>query len=218
MHSIETLDVIGHCNEVLPSTFFRQKHETIHIAVLFPGFGYTVQMPLMYYPGRLLVESGADVLLVGYNYSQRPDFHSASADERDLWLRADTIAAYEAALTQRNYDRVTLVGKSIGTRAIGHLLVTQERLPSPQCVWLTPILGNERLCAQIKQRPHRALFVVGTADSHYDPVKLAEVQQATGGEAVVIENADHSLEIAGDIVKSIRALEGIIAEMQKFLR
>jgi hypothetical protein len=60
--------------------------------------------------------------------------------------------------------------------------------------------------------------VVGTADSHYDPVKLAEVQQATGGEAVVIENADHSLEIAGDIVKSIRALEGIIAEMQKFLR
>jgi len=218
MHSIETLDVIGHCNEVLPSTFFRQKHETTHIAVLFPGFGYTVQMPLMYYPGRLLVESGADVLLVGYNYSQRPDFHSASADERDLWLRADTIAAYEAASTQRNYDRVTLVGKSIGTRAIGHLLATQERLPSPQCVWLTPILGNERLCAQIKQRPHRALFVVGTADSHYDPVKLAEVQQATGGEAVVIENADHSLEIAGDIVKSIRALEGIIAEMQRFLR
>jgi hypothetical protein len=67
MHSIETIDVIGYRNEVVPCTFFRQEHKTGHIAVLFPGFGYTTQMPLMYYPGQLLVQSGADVLLVGYN-------------------------------------------------------------------------------------------------------------------------------------------------------
>jgi len=58
---------------------------------------------------------------------------------------------------------------------------------------------------------------VGTADSHYDPVKLTEVQKATAGAAMVIENADHSLEIRGDIVQSIRALEGIMAEIEKFL-
>ncbi len=217
MHSIETLNIIGHRNEVLRSTFFRQKDEAVHIAVIFPGFGYTAQMPLMYYPGRLLLQSGADVLLVGYNYFQRPDFRSAPDEERDVWLRTDTMAAYEAALVQRDYERVTLVGKSIGTRGMGHLLTGTEPLPSPQCVWLTPILRNDQLCAQIIQRPCPSLFVVGTADSHYDPVKLAEVQQATGGEAMVIEDADHSLEIPGDIVKSIRALEGIIAEIRKFL-
>ena len=217
MHSIETLDVIGYRNEVVPSTFFRQEHDTNHIAVLFPGFGYTGQMPLMYYPRQLLLESGADVFLVGYNYSQRPDFQSSPVEERDIWLRTDAIAAYKAALAQRNYERVTLVGKSIGTRAIGHLLATEERLPSLGCVWLTPILRNQQLCAQIKQRPHRALFVVGTADSHYDPAKLAEVQQATAGEVMVIENADHSLEITGDIVQSIQVLEGLIGEIQKFL-
>ncbi len=217
MHSVETIDVIGYRNEAVPCTFFRQEHDANHIAVLYPGFGYTAQMPLMYYPGRLLVEFGADVLLVGYNYSQRPDFLSASGEERDLWLRTDTIAVYEMALAQRNYERVTLVGKSIGTRAIGHLLASEERLPSLRCVWLTPILRNERLCTQIRRRPHRALFVVGTADSHYDAAKLAEVQQATGGEAMVIENADHSLDIRGNVVESIRALEGIIREIQEFL-
>ncbi|MGB6068525.1 MAG: alpha/beta family hydrolase [Desulfomonilaceae bacterium] len=217
MHSIETLNIVGHRNEILPSTFFRQKDESPHIAVIFPGFGYTAQMPLMYYPGRLLLESGADVLLVGYNYFKRPDFRSAPDEERDVWLRTDTIAAYEAALAERDYERVTLVGKSIGTRGMGHLLSTTDPLPSLQCVWLTPILRNEQLCAQIKQNPCSSLFVVGSADSHYDPVKLAEVQQATGGKAIVIENADHSLEIPGDIVESIRALEGIIAEIQKFL-
>lgn len=36
MHSIETLDVIGYRNEVVPCTFFHQEPSTSHIAVLFP--------------------------------------------------------------------------------------------------------------------------------------------------------------------------------------
>ena len=50
--------------------------------------------------------------------------------------------------------------------------------------------------------------MVGTADSHYDPAKLAEVQQATAGEVMVIENADHSLEIAGDTFNLFGSLKG----------
>ena len=217
MHYIETFDVIGHRNEVVPSTFFRQEHKTNHIAVLFPGFGYTVQMPLMYYTGRLLSESGADVFLVGYNYSQQPDFQAASGEEREIWLRTDTTAAYKMALAQRNYERVTLVGKSIGTRAIGHLLATEEPPPSLRCIWLTPILRSELLRNQMKRTPHQALFVIGTSDPHYDPEILAEVQEATAGQVMVIDNADHSLEITGDIVQSIHVLEGLITEIQKFL-
>jgi len=216
MHAVETLAVIGYRHEMVPCTLYRQEHVTNHIAVVFPGHGYTGRMPLMYYPRQLLLQSGADVLLVEYNYSERPDFQSASVEERDLWLKTDIIPAYEAAFSQRDYERVTLVGKSIGTRAIGHLLATEDRLPSLSCVWLTPIVRNEQLYAQIKQRPHKALFIVGTNDPHYDQAKLSEVQQATAGQAMVIANADHGLEIAGDIVRSIHILEGIIAAMQKF--
>jgi hypothetical protein len=174
-------------------------------------------MPLLYYARQLLLVAGADVSVVGYNYSENPDFLAASFEARDLWLREDTIAAYTTAVSQRNYERVTLVGKSIGTRAIGHLFATDQPLPSLRCVWLTPILRNETLCAQIRQRPHRALFVVGTADSHYDTVRLAEAQEATAGEALVIEGADHSLEVKGDVVESVRVLERVMGEIQKFL-
>ena len=127
------------------------------------------------------------------------------------------MAAFKTAKAQRNYKRVTLVGKSIGTRAIGHVLASAEPLPSLQCIWLTPILRSETLRAQIKHRPHRALFLVGTADSHYDPVQLHECQQATAGASLVIENADHSLEIRGDIVQSIGILARIMEEIEKFL-
>jgi hypothetical protein len=217
VNSIKTLDVIGYDYEVVPCTFFRQEEETDHIAVLFPGFGYSGQMPLLYYPRQLLLTTGADVFVVGYNYSKDQHFLSASYEERDLWLREDTIACYKAAMAQRNYERVTLVGKSIGTRAIGHLFSSDEQLPSLACVWLTPILRNDLLCAQIKQRPHQALFVAGTADPQYDPGKLAEVQQATAGQTLVIEGADHSLEIMGDIVGSIRVLERMVGEIKEFL-
>jgi hypothetical protein len=72
------------------------------------------------------------------------------------------------------------------------------------------------LYAQINRKPHRTLFVIGTADSHYDPEKLAEVQHATAGRALVIEDADLSLELTGNIVQSVRIPEGIIAEVQTF--
>lgn len=217
MNSIESLNVTGYRNEPVPCTSFRQEQETNHIAILYPGFGYSGQMPLLYYPRQILLADGADVFVAGYNYAERPDFMAASLEERELWLCADTIAAYKGAVAQRTYERVTLVGKSIGTRAIGHLLATDEPLPSLRCVWLTPILRSETLSTQIKQRRHRALFVIGTADSHYDGERLADAQRATDGETMIIENADHSLEIKGDIATSIRWLEGIMARIDRFL-
>lgn len=217
MHSVETLNILGYRNEAVANTFFRQKHETRHVAILLPGLGYTAHMPIMYYPGRLLVARGADVLRVEYTYSRRPDFQALSDEGQDRWFHADVLAAYDAALAQRDYERLTLVGKSIGTLAIGYLLTTKAQLPQPQCVWLTPLLKNEQLRAQIKQVKHRALFVIGTADPEYDQARLAEVRQATSGESIVIDDADHNLEIAGDVAQSIRAIQQVIDGIQKFL-
>jgi hypothetical protein len=216
LDSRKKLHVVGY-RRVVSCTFFRQEEDTDHISVLFPGFSYSDEMPLLYYPRQLLRAAGADVFAVGYNYSENPDFLAASPEERDLWLKTDAIAAYEIAVSQRDYERVTLVGKSIGTRAIGYLMATQEHFPSLGCVWLTPILRNETLCVQMKHKPHRALFVAGTADSEYIPERLAEIQQATKGQALILENADHSLEIEGDIVRSVRVHEGVISEIERFL-
>jgi len=62
-----------------------------------------------------------------------------------------------------------------------------------------------------------SLFVIGAADAHYDPTSLEEVRHATHGQTVVIEGADHGMDIAGDPVASVRAVEQIVAALVRFL-
>jgi hypothetical protein len=217
MFSITSLDISGYRSEPVPNTFIRQDHETQHLAMLFPGYGYRATMPALYYPERLLAARGADVLRLEYAYDRRADFRALPEAERDLWFFTDMEAACDTGLAQRAYGQITLVGKSIGTLAMGHLVTTDARLQQAQCIWLTPLLRNDQLRAQIKRGKQRALFVIGAADGHYDPRYLAEVERATNGQSVVVEKAGHSLEIPGDVVQSLRALEQIMQKMISFL-
>lgn len=218
MYQFKSLDIAGYRGEQVPNTFLRQDGEAQHIAILFPGMGYTCHMPLLYYPTELLLGKGADVLQVEYTYRRRDDFQSASDEEQTRWFVADVTAALRAALAQRAYTQVTLIGKSLGTLALGHLLSTEEMLREARGVWLTPLLRNERLRAQIKKWAGRSLFVIGTADAHYDANLLSEVEAATGGESLVVDGADHSVEIEGDILASLRALERVVRAVDEFVR
>jgi predicted alpha/beta-hydrolase family hydrolase len=217
MHSVETLEIAGYRNKPVPNTFFWQQEETRHLGILFPGLGYTSHMPLLYYPGRLLLFHGADLLRVEYAYEKDENFHSLPPGERSRWLAADATAACSSGLSQRNYDHITLIGKSIGTLALGHLITTHPKLRTTQCIWLTPLLRNDQLRAQISETKLRALFVIGTVDPHYDRAKVAEIGEATGGEWIVIEGADHSMEIEENVMESIQALHRIMEGMEKFL-
>jgi hypothetical protein len=217
MYSSTTLDIRGHRGQAVPNTFFAQDSETHHLAVVFPGLGYTAEMPVLYYPRRLLLDGGADALLVEYDYRGRVGFRMPRDPERDRWFFDDVAAACAAGLGQRSYSGVALVGKSLGTLAMGYLLTKDARLSRARCVWLTPLLREDRLRAQMRRARGYSLFVIGTADSHYDPGYLDEVRFAPGNESLVIQGADHGLEIEGDTVGSIRAVEQTIRVMQRFL-
>jgi hypothetical protein len=217
MPSFTSLTISGYRDEPIPNTFIRQDNTTPHLAILFPGYGYRVTMPLLYYPQRLLVGRGADVLCVEYAYDRHPGFRNLTEAEWDRWFSADIEAACDAGLAQRPYQRLTLVGKSLGTLATAHLLTTDTRLERADCVWLTPLLHNERQRAQIVKAKPRSLFVVGTADTHYDRAVLRELEQATGGQSVVIEGADHSLEIEGSVPRSLDALRQVLDALAGFL-
>lgn len=217
MYSFRMLQITGYRAEPVPNTFHRQDDEARHVAILLPGVAYTCQMPLLYYPTRLLLALGADVLWVEYAHHRRADFLALSDSERERWFITDVSAACQAALAQRPYQQITLIGKSMGTLAMGHLLTSDARLVQARAIWLTPLLRNSRLRAQIQQSKPRSLFVIGTADSHYDPAHLAEMQKATGGDVSVIDRGDHSLEIEGDIWRSLQAIEQVMRAIQVFL-
>lgn len=217
MYTMTSLAVSGYRGQPVPNSLIRQDGEADHLALLFPGIRYTAAMPLLHYSGRVLLALGADVVRVEYAYGWSQEFAAASEDETDRWIAADARAAAEAALAQRAYRRVTLVGKSIGTLAMGHLLALPA-LQAAACVWLTPLLQYEGLRAQIKRGKQRSLFVIGTADRGYDPLTLSEAVEATGGQSLVVEGADHSLELPGSISHSLDVLKQVVQAVEAFAK
>lgn len=217
MHSNKYLDIKGYRDEPVPHTFFQQDTDTHHMAVLLPGMGYTALMPLMYYPANIMLELGADVLRLEYEYNRREDFMALKGNERKQWLITDVTNACQTVLRERSYREITLIGKSIGTRAMGHLITTNDQFRSARVIWLTPLLGNERLRSQICKGGRHSLIVIGTNDHQYDQNHLEEVKKATGGESLIIDGADHSLEIKGSVMQSLKALERVISTIQAFL-
>ena len=217
MATATTLTIHGYRDEAVPNRFLRPEGAIDQLAVLLPGLGYTLDMPLFYYAENLLLERGWDVLRVEYAYNTRPEFQTLPKPERDQWLLADTTAAWRAGLSQRPYERVVLIGKSLGTLAMGHLLTMADPPPGMGAVWLTPLLSQRTAAPADSQYGGPSLFVIGTADPHFDPVVLEQMQVATIGEAVVVRNADHGMDIPGDPIASVRALERVVEALGRFL-
>jgi pimeloyl-ACP methyl ester carboxylesterase len=211
------LKVSGYRGELVPNTFFHQKGEADELAILFPGIGYTCQMPLLYYQTKLFLSLGADVLWVEYAYN-RGDFQSMPDSERKDWFGADVIASCKAGLEQRAYWKVTLSGKSLGTLALGHLLTSETGLSHAQAIWLTPLLKDQKLRGDIRKVNQRSLLVIGTKDANYDAASLEEMKTLPHVRTVVLEGADHSLEIEDNLPISIRLMNQVIQEIQRFVQ
>lgn len=215
--SIGRLSIIGHDNAPLPHSFIRQEPESTHLAVFFPGVAYSPERPALYYPARLLGDMGADLLQLERLYRDFPGFGDMTEGERARVMVTDALSACETALRHREYRRITLVGKSIGTLVMARLLKLMPAMRQADCVWLTPVLDNERMRRMLAEVRPRSLFVIGTADSFYHPELLREVERETEGKSLVMEGGDHSLEIPGSVANSIRWMESIIEGISMFL-
>jgi hypothetical protein len=212
---LSSLDVVGYKNQQVPNTFIIQPTPTDHLGIILPGYRYSADMAVLHYAGRILLEQGADLLRVEYAYYQT-DFREQPESEQDKWISSDIFAICNAGLSYRSYRQISLVGKSLGTIAMGHLL-GDSRFQNATCIWSTPILTVEWLLSRIEQvRPH-SLFINGTADELYQPDTLKHLESVTKGRAVVVEGANHGLEIPDSISKSLMALNQIVQALQEFL-
>jgi hypothetical protein len=212
---VSSLDVVGYQNQQVPNTFMIQPTPTQHLGIILPGYRHSVDRADLHYAGRILLEQGADLLRVEYAY-YRTDFMQQPDNEQDKWISSDVFAICNTALSHRAYNQITLVGKSLGTIAMGHLLA-DRRYQNATYVWSTPLLTVEWLRSRIEQVHPRSLFIIGTADKFYKPDILKHLEKVTKGRAVVIEGAHHGLEITDSISKSLSALNQIVQALQEFL-
>lgn len=211
-----TLSITGYEGKPVPNTFIRQQDETSHAAIILPGLGYTAQMPLLFYITNHLLALGADVLQVNYDYMTA--FRTLDRAAQHRRLTADADAAYRALCEQRPYDRITVVGKSLGTLAMAHLFATHPFPAHADALWLTPVLNNPHVRAQITAFDGPSLLVIGTADQFYDADVLAEIGETPARTFIVIEGADHGMNVGDDVIQSIHALETTMRAIITFLK
>ncbi len=207
--------IIGHRGRV-PNTLYSQENKTEKIAIVFPGSGYTCQMPLLYYTTNLLMESGYDVLQVNYFYKK--NFWSLPENKKDEWFYSDIEAVYDA-LQNKGYKTMALVGKSMGTLALSHLLQHRNIPEGTRLIWLTPILTDSQLLQRFMQgyKGKKSIFITGNADNYFNADVLKNIKEMSNSEIVVIPHADHSLEIGGDCVASLETLKLVLNKIEDFL-
>ena len=216
MVNVERLRISGHGDEPVPNSFFRQAGGSDHLAIVLPGLSYRCNQPLLWYPTRALLSSGADVLWVEYAYDLRPDWVTADDQVQRDWLFDDVVAATRS-VTETRYERVTLIGKSMGTLALGHVLMTEKIPDRRKAVWLTPVLDDPALRRQLEESNLPSLIVIGSKDHYYDGSFLARLQNKKSFEVEVIRGADHVLETDEGTLVSIDIMKQVMSSFQRFI-
>ena len=211
-----TLEVDGH-KGVFSNTLMRQAQPTRVLGLVYPGMSYSVDAPLLYYPSWMLADHGADVMLFQRLYSETPGFSGLPDIEQEQWILGDAVAALRAALSQRPYQTLILVGKSLGTVSMAHLAATQTTLPNLRALWLTPILTREEVRTQIRRLGSRSVVAIGTADRLYRKEWVDELR-AAGATSVIIDGAGHGLQIPGQWQRSLNALTQVLEAFQALLQ
>jgi pimeloyl-ACP methyl ester carboxylesterase len=166
------------------------------IGVLLPGQNYTHAHPVMHFAAFAVATAGLRVVPIVYASEPNPgDFERFL----DAAVRAVADACGDAA-------QVVLVGKSLGTSVMTRLLDAQEVRAEviAAAAWLTPLIGDDAVFDAMRRFIKPAVAVIGTRDPHFLPDRLSQLPSAT--EVVIIEEANHALEVEADLNASIDAL------------
>lgn len=209
-----TLSVEGFRGSPVPNELIRQQSGSTTLAVLLPGRRYTCDMPLFYYAERLLVDRGWDVLRVQYDYRQLGE--TVTPEEQLERLAVDSRNAVAAGLAEVSYQRVILVGKSLGTIAMAHLLPTLD-VADIWSVWLTPLLKRSDVLEWVAKGSDQSLIVIGSRDSQFDSALVGSLARDNECATLVIEGGEHSLDLSGDAAGSAMSIVTTMNAMNRFL-
>ena len=150
-----------------------------------------------------------------YAYDSRPDWMAADDHVQREWLFEDVVAATRTAMKVR-YERVVLVGKSLGTVALQHLLKKENFPRRTKAARLTPVLDDPALRRRLEESVLPSCVVIGSNDHYYDEVFLARLRNKKSMELEVIEGADHLLETDEGTLASIDIAKRVTKSFEHF--
>lgn len=183
------------------------------LAVFFPGVGYTVDKPLMYYSRKLASKLGYEIRLLPYS-----GFPKTDRADRESMMTCFQIAREQtdemlSDIDLMLYDEVLFIGKSIGTIVAAELAEQNAAGGNIRLVLYTPL--EETFSFSFG----RAIVFTG-GDDPLVGGKNSRIARICGEKDIpccVIPGADHSLE-CGRIQEDLKNLRGIMKDTKRFMK
>lgn len=211
---ITSLTISGYHHQPVPNRFFKHEHAK-GLALVFPGLRYTCDMPLLYYLTQVFLNQDLDVLQLHTDYTIEP-IKSLSPSERLQVMGSDAQAALEAIYTNGGYPKLVIAGKSIGTLQLAMLL--SSVMPADlACIWITPLLHYPTVVDAALQHSGPALFIASRADETFEPESMEQINSQPNNQSLLIEEADHSLLIPGDALRSVEIMAQVVQCYHSFV-
>ena len=181
------------------------------LAVFFPGIGYTLDKPLMYYSRRLAVDAGYEILILPYF-----GFPQNSRGDRNKMTESCKLALAQATemlsgTELSEYDSILFVGKSIGTVVAAEIASNSSVLDRIHFVLYTPLEETFAFSA------NNAIVFTGDADPWVESGTVPALCKKQGIPCHVIRDANHSLE-TGHVLKDIEIMKKIMRKTRNFIR
>ena len=218
MYSSSSWNILGYDNKQVPNTFYETKTGNGFLAVVFPGFSYSSEAPLLFYIKEILIHNAHDILSVDFSYSRNPEFLSVDESTQTTWFQQDVTSVYEEVLRHPQYQQLLLVGKSMGTTAMYNLIRSGLKHENTCFIWITPGILHNEIAQTIRNLDKPSLILVGTADPYYDEKDYREIEHNSKTTMETFENAGHLLEIAQNVSMSIANLKRCAAVVDRFIK
>lgn len=182
------------------------------LAVFYPGIGYTVDKPLMYYSRKLAMSLGYEIRLLPYG-----GFPEKVKGDRSKMRKAFEIALSQsqAMLSDLNfgdYEEILFIGKSVGTVAAAAIAAQNAQKDKIRRIFYTPL--EETFSFPLED----TVVFTGLGDPWVgkEGSRIPELCRERSIACYTYQNADHSLE-TGDIQTDLEHMKQIIQKTREFI-
>lgn len=178
------------------------------LAVIFPGVGYHVDKPLLYFSKKLAKDSGYSVVDVSYG-----NFPSGVKGSKEK-MEAAFLSALEQAeeilkdIDFSQYEDILFISKSVGT-GVASAYAGKHELKTRN-VYYTPVGESFRFMKQ------GGIVFHGTNDGWVETELVKAECQKSGFPLYITERGNHSLE-TGNAMEDLENLKKIMKITQEYI-